>query len=125
MHTKKRRSRKVKSGVPSMWSINRPGVHIRMSILLVLPLSSKCIQDQPMESQMRGLKRTFSTPHPSRAESVRVERSVGQWPFQSVYKSGQSSAGRNAGRHLKAATFSGRLEYLSHLGDKITSRQDN
>ena len=108
-----------------MWSINRPGVHMRMSILLVLPLSSKYIQDQLIESQTRRPKRTFSTPHPLRAEPARVKRSVDQWPFQSVYKSGQCSADRNAGRHLKTTTSSGRLEYLPHLGDKITSRQDN
>ena len=41
MHTKKRKSRNVKSGVPSMWSINRPGVHMSTSILLVLPLWRK------------------------------------------------------------------------------------
>lgn len=78
MRTKKRRSRNVKSGVPSMWSISRPGVHIRMSTLLVLPLPWGIESGGITGCRTLEIKRTFSTLRLLRAELAHVRRSVGR-----------------------------------------------
>ena len=61
-----------------MWSISRPGVQMRMSTLLVLPLLRRIQSADIAQCRMLQAKRTFSTLRPSQAELARVRKSAGR-----------------------------------------------